>query len=185
MNARAVEHAEGRLRELKAAQLGGAALTLVTFGAALAATELHRELAIPLLLGALTMAFLAARAFVREHLLIEDLALDRDAQAIPQVRRSALRASAPKHRRLVAASIRGALDASSGRVARVEANRSRLEQLEAALLDERLDIDPASAVALERLTQTGSAFYGSVPPDDELGSRLQRILAGFRPASTA
>jgi hypothetical protein len=186
MNARAVEHAEGRLHELKALSIGGGALALGTFSAALAATQLHPELAVPLLLGAMTVALVAMRAFVRASLLVEDVAADTDALTIPEVRRYALRISAPERRRRLAASIRSALDASHGDVPRVEANRDRLEELEAALLDERLALDPALAVALDGLSTRGwDTFYGSTVPPDELRSSLQRILTGFRPASTA
>jgi hypothetical protein len=185
MNARAVEDAHGQLRDLRAKALENAALAFVAFGAALVATGVRPNLAVPLLLGALTTAFLAARAFVRAHLLVEELALDRDALAIPEVRAYALRAAAPARRRHAAASIRAALDASGGAVDRVEANRRRLEELEGALLDERLTFDPSSAVDLYWLALGGwDAFYGSAVPSAEVAARLLRILSGFSPRET-
>jgi hypothetical protein len=180
VNARAVEYTQGELHELKTSAVESAALALAAFGGALAASELHPKLAGPLLVGAVGMTFLAARAFVRRYLRVEDLAFDRDALAIPEVRRYAERASTPERRRRVAASVRAALDASAGDVRRVEENRARLEELEAALLDEELALDPSAAVALDRLSSGGwDTLYGCLLPDEELRARLQRILAGF------
>lgn len=186
MTARAIEHESARLTGMRTRVVEGATLAAGTFAAALLATELAPDLAVPLLLGALWMTAVAMRAFVRRHLLIEDLALDREAHAIPAVRKLALRASSPEHRKLVAASIGAVLEASAGRVERIEAQRELLEELAADLVDERLSLEPAAAVALDRLTVEGwDAFYGSAVPADELGSQLRRILGGFAPLEPA
>ena len=185
MTARAIESASTRIADLRGRTAEEGALAAGAFAAALLATQLAPRLAVPLLLGALWASYVAMRDFVRRQLLLEDLACDRDAQAIPAVRRLAQRSAAAEHRRLVAASIRAALEASSGRVARVEAHRELLEELAAALVDARLGLDPAAAVALDRLRLGGwDALYGSAPPADELGSRLRRILDGFAPLQT-
>jgi hypothetical protein len=182
MNARAVERAETQLHELSVQAVEGIALGAVSFGAALAGTRFLPEAAAPLLVGGMGVSFLGVRALVRRYLLLEDLALDRDAYSIAAVRSLAQRSASPENRRRLAASIRGALDATSyGVNERVEANRELLEELVAALEDERLALDPAASVTLDRLLTDGSTscLYDSVVPADELRSRLRRVVSGF------
>ena len=182
MDAREVERAETRLHELELESWEDLALAGVAFGAAFAGTWLLPEAAAPLLVGGLGVTVLGVRAFVRRALLLEDLATDPDAYTIGDVRKLASRAASADHRRALAASLRYALEGSPyGRPERVEANHELLEEIAAALEDERLSLEPAAAVALDRLLTDGegSHLHDSSLPDDELRSRLRRILNAF------
>jgi hypothetical protein len=186
MNARSLEQAEERLHDLRVRTVEGGALAAASLAAAVAAGRLYPALAVPLLAGGVATAFLGMRAFVRRHLLIEDLAADRDAFLIDEVHRFALRAASAENRRLVADSLRGVLDASGPEVERVEANRARLEELAAALLDEHLALDLDSAVLVDRLRTDGwRPLYSSTVSGEDARSRLQQILDGFHDAHAA
>jgi HPt (histidine-containing phosphotransfer) domain-containing protein len=178
-----VEQAAKRLHDLRVRTVEGGALAAASFAGAVAAGRLYPALAVPLLVGGAATAFLGMRALVCRHLLIEDLAADRDAFLIREVHRFALRAASAENRRLVADSLRGVLDSSAGDVRRVEANRARLQELVAALLDERLALDAHSAAALDRLRTEGwRPLYSPAVSSEEARSRLQQILNGFHVA---
>jgi hypothetical protein len=180
VDARAVERAQVELHELKVQGVEDLAVAAAAFGAALACTWLLPEAGAPLLVGALGVAFLGVRALIRRYLLLEDLAVDRDAYTIAEVRRLALKGASPEHRRHLAASLRQALDGSPyGVNKRVEANRALLEEIVAALEDDRLALDPAAAVVLDRVLTDGSCLYDSLLPADEQRSRLRQVLSGF------
>jgi len=134
------------------------ALAWVAFGLALAASELRKDLAVPLLIGAIALLGLALSAFIRRTLLVEDAAVDRDACALDAVRRYAARLATCERRRDDADSIRRLL-------ARPE-----------------LAIAPVSAVALDRLLlrPEESALYNEELPPECVRSRLVQIEAGFR-----
>jgi len=182
MNARAVEHAQLELHELKVQSVEDLALAAVALATALAGTRLLPAAAVPLLFGGIGVAFLGVRALVRRYLLLEDLVADRDAYAIADVYRLAVWTASPQRRHQLAVSLRCALGGSSyGVNERVETNRDLLEELVRALEDYRLALDPAAAVALDRLLTDGSArpLYDSAVPADELRSRLRQVLNGF------
>ena len=181
MDARRVESTELELRDLKLRGFEGIALAAAALAGACGASVVLPALALPLLIGGIGVGFLGASVLIRRHLLLEDLAGDRDAYAIAEVRALALRAATSAHRHALAQSLRRALDGTSyGVAARVEANRALLEELVAALEDDKLALDPARAVALDRLLTDGtSALYGSIVPADELRSRLTQVLNGF------
>ena len=181
MDARSVERAEAQLHELKLQGLEDFVLAGVAFAAALAGSRLLPALAVPLLVAGMGVALLGMRALVRRYLLLEDLACERDAYLIPEVRAVAERAATPEHRRRLACAIREALNPPwCGLNPRVEANRDLLVELEAALHDEQLAFDPAAAVALDRLLGAGEDnLYTPSLPADELRSRLRRILDAF------
>src|SRR5947209_4426786 len=152
MDAREVERAETRLHELELESWGDLALAGVAFGAAFAGTWLLPDAAAPLLVGGLGVTALGVRALIRRSLLLEDLAADPDTYTIEDVRKLASKAASVDHRRALAASIHSELDGSPcGPAERVETNRDLLEEIGVALEDELLPLDPAAAVALDRL----------------------------------
>jgi hypothetical protein len=179
MTARQVDQAAKRLRDLRAQTVADLVLAAGAFGLALTASRLWPDLAMPLLIGAIGVAFLGMRALVRRTFLVEDLAVDREAYVIPDVREFGLRAASPEHRRLLARSVRAALTESSSEVsARLAAVRDELEQLIAALEDDRLGWEPRAAVTLERwLSDPAGSFRDPSVPVVELRSRLRSILA--------
>lgn len=183
MTARAVERAGDELRELRARSLDAVLLAAPAFAAALAATWLWPPLAFPLFAGACVVAFRGVLAYVRRQLLVEDLALDPDAQSLDEVRRFALRAASRENRVELARTVRRMLAASQGRAVCVEANRTQLEELAAALEDEGLELDPTEAVRLNRMAATNwSSLYdpGSTPANARNG--LVHVLNGFHHA---
>ena len=158
-------------------------LSVVASALALTATEVRPTLAIPFLLGAFGVGFLGVRAIVLRAFLVEDLAGDRDAYAIPAVRRFGLRATAPRHRDDLAHSIRVALTGSSGvATERFRAVQPELEAHADVLEDERRRLDPYSIVMLERwLNDPADSFRNLLIPVAELRLRLRCELAELDP----
>jgi hypothetical protein len=186
MNARAVERAGEQLRELRGRSLDALLLAPPAFGAALAATWYAPSLAFPLFAGAGVVACRGMIAYVQRHLLVEDLALDPEAQSLDDVRRFALEAASPKRRVELAQTIHRILDASQGRAACVEANRAQLEELAAALEDEELELEPIEAVRLNRMAATNwSPLYDPFATPADARQRLTHILSGFHRARPA
>jgi hypothetical protein len=177
MVARDVEMLGRRLHELNERSLADLGLAGVAFGLALAATQLRRDLTIPLLIGALVLTGMGLVAFVRRQLLVEDAAVDRDAYALAAVGSYARRLAGRDNRRMEAAQIRRLL-ALSGDYApsRVKGSRAQLRRLVRKLEREDLELDPVCAVTLARLLQD------SALPADEFRSRLTQVEAGFRSA---
>ncbi len=178
MTTRQVDEAAERLHELRAQVVADLVLAAAAFGLALAASRLWPDLALPLLVGAIGVAFLGMRALVRRTFLVEDLAVERDAYAIPDVCEFGRRAASPEHRRELAHSVRVALTESSYEEgARLIAVREELEQLIAALQDDRLRWEPQAAVTLGHwLTDPTGSFRDPSVPVLELRSRLRGIL---------
>jgi hypothetical protein len=178
VNARQVDAEARRVHDLGAQGVEDLVLSVVATGLALTATQVRPALAIPFLLGAFSVGFLGMRAIVLRIFLVEDLAGDRDAYAIPAVRRFALRATAPQHRHDLAHSIRIALTGSSGVVAdRFRAVQPELEELVAVLEDDDRPLDPYAVVTLERwLNDPCGSFRDPDAPVAELRSRLRSEL---------
>ena len=172
MIARDVELLDRRLHELNERTVGELGLAACAFGLALASTQLRRDLAVPLLVGALALTALGLTAFVRRRLLVEDAAADRDTYELDAVRRYARRMARPEQRRVQAAQIRRVLAAQ-----RFGVNRAQLRRLIRDLEREDLELDPACAVALDRL------LHDPTVPADEFRSRLVQVEAGFRNAA--
>jgi hypothetical protein len=181
VNARQVDEASTRLRDLRIQSFEELLVALLATGLALAATQFRPVLALPLLLGAIGVGFLGIRALVRRTFLVEELSADRDAYAIPEVRRYGLRAAELSHRRLLARSIRVALAESTLDVAaHLRGARAELDRLAAVLEDERFDLPPYEVVNLEHwLADPYGSFRNPAVPVPELRSRLRCILASF------
>lgn len=184
MSAREVESLGSRLRALQEQAIGRLALAALAFGAALAASQLRRDLAIPLFLGGLALAILGCRDFVRRECLLDAAAPDRDAFALTAVRRHAARLATMERRRDDAASIRRLLRARELAVAdRIEPNREELERLASELERDDLSFDPACAVLLDHLLlrPEESALFAVGRSAADVHSALVRIEAGLRP----
>jgi hypothetical protein len=183
MTARATEEAERRLHELREEEWSDLALAALAMGLALGATVLHPSLAGPLFIGALVVGFLAARAFFRRWELFDRLLLDREANAIPQIRRRAENIASMESRRAIAASVRIRLTPVPGYslATRVAAVAEELDALASQLEDEELALDPACAVrCLELLTRgTDSPLLNHLLPEEDVRVRIRQIRAGF------
>ena len=179
MDARTIDDAALRLRELRQEERSDLGLAAVTVGLSLLATQLWPDLAVPLFLGA---AFVAARgvgAALRRLELVDGLAVEHDAYVIAEVRKRAFRDTTPERRRLFASYVRSALlrppPGGFGAAA------AELEALVSELEDETLTLDPACAAACERLVNdpTGSPLLNADLGLDVLRSRVRRIRCGF------
>ena len=168
MVARDVEFLGRRLHELNERTVEELGLAGFAFAFALVATQLRRDLAIPLLVGALVLTALGLTAFVRRRLLVEDAAADRDAYQLDVVRQYACRMACPEQRRMQAAQIRRVLAARRRGV-----DRAQLKRLVRDLEREDLELDPACAVTLDRL------LHDPTVPADEFRSRLLQVEEGF------
>jgi hypothetical protein len=98
MDARAVDEAELRLRELRHEQRLDLALAAVVFGLALAATQIRPSLAMPLFLGSVFAWALGIRTVYRHRDLLDRLADERDAVVIPEVASYASRLATSERR---------------------------------------------------------------------------------------
>jgi hypothetical protein len=87
VTARQIDEAATRIHELGVESAQCLSVAVVAAGLSLAATQTRPVLAMPLLFGAVAVGFLGVRALVRRSFLVEDLAADSDADAIPAVRR--------------------------------------------------------------------------------------------------
>jgi hypothetical protein len=176
VHARAIDDAGRRLRELRREEwsdlgLAGGALVL----AVVAAIRLP-TVALPLFVGGLALGALGVRALWRRWDLVDRLADEPDAYAIPEVLAYALRETTMESRRRLAAFVRSHVEqARLPEVATVE-----LAALADELEDERLDLDPAAAVACVRLLSdpVRSALLNPALQDG-LRSSLWTIRAGF------
>lgn len=182
MHARAVEDARAELRELRLAEWEDLGLAALVLALALAATQLWRELALPLFLGGLFVGVLGMRAVWRRWDVVDRLSGEPGAYAIPEVFAHASREATMDRRRSFAALIRSAsrqyeLEPGSRAGVAVE----ELEELCRELEDEQLRLDPASAVACAHLLtdpEGSPLLYAELPPE-ELLVRVRHIRTGF------
>ena len=181
MTARQIDGAAAELHELRVQTVERLVLAAVAFALALAATQLRPALAVPLLLGAMAMTFLGVRAFVRRWFLLEDLAVEPEAYELADVRRFGVRAASPERQRVLAHSLRAAMEESTSLVdARVAAVRPELEEIVDALENDPSTLRPQAAVALERgLHECPLLLRDASLPVTELRCRLRRLLESF------
>lgn len=188
MYARAVDEAGERLRILRREECGDFALAAFALASAVAVTQVHQELAMPLFLGGLGVAVLGVRAALLRWELVERLAGDRDAHAIPEVLAYASREGTMQRRRTFAALLRRELP-QPGRVAdaRLDVVAAELEALVCELEDDALALDPVAAVSCLRLVSdvSRSPLLNSTLPAEELRSRIRQIRSGFESRTAA
>jgi len=160
------------------------ALAALALGLAVVVTQIHPALALPLFLGGIVIGVLGVRALLRRDELVERLSGDRDAYAISEVRARAAREATMGRRRVFAAAIRGRLSQPPESLygERAQLVAEELEALASELADDRLELDPAAAVACARLVDDfiSSPLLNLALPPDELRSRIRQIRSGFR-----
>lgn len=176
MYARAVDEAGRRLHELRHEEwydlaLAGAAVVL-----AVIAAQRLRVMALPLFVGGVALGVLGVRALWRHWDLVERLAGEPDAYAIPEVLQYASRETTMERRRTLAALVRCHVEPTRW----PEAVERQLAALAGDLEDESLNFEPAAAVACARLLSdpARSPLFNS-GLEDGLGSSLWTIRAGF------
>ena len=182
MYARAVEDAAQDLRELRHDEWGDFGLRALALSLAAVAGQLRSALALPLLIGGLTVWALGVRALWRHWDLVDRLAGNRDAYVISDVLAYASREATMDRRRNVAAMIRGTIrQPGLALESRVRAAADELEALASELEDETLVLDPACAVACLRLLRDspGSPLLNPALPSSDLRSSVVRIRSGF------
>ena len=187
MYSRAVDEAAIELRALRRDEWGSFALGALAIALALVATQARPTFAIPLFLGGIVVAAGGVRAAWRHWDLLERLAAERDAHVIPEVRARASREATSERRQSYAAMIRAnAPDARRDGGPRADAAREELDGLIADLLDDGLELDPASAVlCAQMLGDLDGPLLDPKCPPEELRSRTRQIRAGFTPRARA
>lgn len=183
MHARAVDDAATRLRDLRREEWEGLALGAVALALSLGATQLRPAFAIPLFVGGILVGARGLVATVRRWDLVDRLADEPDAYWIPEVLEYARREATMARRNARAASLRH-LDAAVGPAWRPGPLPPELEALADELADDRLELDPACAVACAHLvSDADSPLFDPATAPAVLRSRVAHIRAGFRPAA--
>jgi hypothetical protein len=184
MDARTLDTAAARLRELRAETRQELALAAVSLALSLVATGVFPALALPLFLGGLFVGARGVRAMWRHWDLVDALATKPEALAIPEVLAHAAREATLERRRLYAEMIRGMLGRPElPQAERIVAAFEELEALASELDDPELELDPACAVCCMRLAGdlVGSPLLNPEVPPEELSRQVRRIRAGFHP----
>ena len=182
MYARAVDDASSRLRELRDEEFEDLGLAALALGLALVATQVRPAFAMPLFLGGVVIGARGVRALWRRWDLVERLAGERDAYAIPEVLAYAAREATADRRQTHAALIRGELEQTGLAYRdRVMLAAAELEALACELEDDELALDPACAVACMRLVSdiSESPLLNLALPPELLRSRVRQIRSGF------
>ena len=198
MDARTIDELGVGLRSRRRRAIESLGLAGATVALAAAVWSVSTPLAIALVTGAAVEIVLFLAAFVGRRTLIEQLALDPSAYALPEVEAFGSRLVEPKARARLAASIRSMLDENAksqgrrvvaagvyylrGRVARYS---RELEAIAAALLSPSVRVQPVSAARCRwLLTQAAeSPLYNPRIPAEDLGVALRRISDGLQPAA--
>lgn len=183
MHARRVDEASEQLRDLRHEELGDLGLGALALGLAVAAAEFRPALAVPLFLAGLFVGGRGMRALLRRSELVEWLAGERDAYAIPEVLAWASRETTMERRQRHAASLRETLKRPGVLYeTRVLAAAEEIEALASELDDEELELDPACAVACTHLLSdvAASPLLNSALPPEDLRSRVVQIRSGFK-----
>lgn len=185
MTVRTLKESENRLRELRQDEWSDLVLSALAMGLALIASFLHPALALPLFVGALASSVLAGRAFFRRSELFDRLLLDRDAYAIPEIRRRADEIASPESRRELAHAVRNRLTPASGcsTSPRVALAADELRALAGELDDETLSLEPACAVRCHQLLNNyaESPLLNYLLPEEDVLVWIRRIRCGFEP----
>lgn len=181
MYARTIDDAALRLRELRHREWQDLGLGALAFGLSLVATRAFPSLALPLFLGGAVVWILGLRALIGRWSLVDSLADEKDAYVLPEVLERAAREATMERRRSFAAIIRSGLRDHEAAALRFGAAIGDLEALAAELEDERLALEPASAVACFRLLSDpeGSPFLNPALPAELLRSRALQVRDGF------
>ena len=193
MTARELETAAAEIRSRSRIALERFLVSLVSAALVPAALQLSGALSVATGLGAGVLAGLGAFALTGRRLLLERLSLEPDALAIPEVRAFGERLTTPRARARLAAAITSMVGdafkpASRLRclflVDRVAAYARELDAIARDLCSPSVRVDPVSAARCRWLLTNAAEnpLYDRRLPAEELGSILQRIRAGMRPA---
>ena len=184
MDARSIEEAGRELGLRRWEECADAALAIVAGALALL---FGSRAALALAIAAFALALVAA---ARRYLLVERLALDRDAYVIGAVRRYGCRLTSRRTRERLSRSLRslvverwrGGFCIVPGRVA---AFAAELEQLARELADAECEVEPVSAARCLRLLSDGgeSPLLNPAVPVEDLRAALLRIEGGIRRAA--
>ena len=188
MYARAVDDAAERLRTLRQEEWADLALAALALALAMIATQVHRQLALPLFLGAVGVGSLGIRALLQRLILVERLASHREAHHIPEVAAYAAGEAELERRRAFAALLRGRLSPPGGRDdPRLAEVGEELAALAGELEDPTISLDPLAAVKCTQLLSDAveSPLLNPSVPVEDLRSRIQQIRAGFQPSSAS
>jgi hypothetical protein len=181
MYARAVDDAGAQLRELGHRGWESLGAGVLAFALALAATQLHRPLAVPLFVGGLAVLLAGVRAVWRHWDLLDRLTEERDAYVIPEVRARASREATMERRRAFATDLRDTLGHPAGYTPRADV-AEEIAALAAELEDPGRALDPACAVACMRLSSDpASPLFDPDALHADILCRVARIRAGFSP----
>jgi hypothetical protein len=183
--ARAVDEAEGRLRELREVEWEDLTLGALALGLAVAATQVRESLALPLFFGGVMLWALGLRALWRRWDLVDRLSGERDAYVIPEVLAYASREASMSRRRTYAALIRSRVrDSASDSSSVVGPVAAELAALISDLEDPELELEPACAVECSRMLSdlAESPLLNPALGAEELRSRVRQIEAGFHRA---
>ena len=182
MYARAIDEAKGQLRELQREQWGDLGLALAALGLAVAATQFHRSLALPLLLGGLVVGARGVRALWRRWDIVDRLVADPDAYVIADVSAYAARQATMARRHSFATAIRSTVQETAP--SRFGAAAQELVALARELDHDNLELDPACAVTCMRLLEDPgySPLLDRAASQERLQSCIERIRAGFSTA---
>jgi hypothetical protein len=181
MIARAVEDADRRLRDLRREDWEDGALAAAAMALAIAASAFRPTFALPLFAGGMFVAGRAVVAGWRRWELLDRLVVERDANALSEVRGLAEQEACMVNRRRLSRSIRSGLERTE--TPRIVAKADQLLAIADELVDQRLELDPAYAVACLRLLTdyVGSPLLNSALPAEDVRSRLVQIRSGFHP----
>ena len=186
MYARAVDDAAAQLQNLRRVSWQDLALAAVALILAVVVTQIHPPLAMPLLLGGVTVGGLGIRALWRRWDIVERLSGERDAYVIAEVLAFASREATMERRHGNAESIRRLLEQPEWDF---DARSSEeLEALASELDNGELELDPACAVACARLLREvaqSPLLLTPAQPPAELCSRIRQIRFGFHPRPLA
>ena len=179
MDARAVDDAGTRLRELRREEWQDLALAGGALALALAATQRAQSVALPLFVGGLALGLLGIRALWRRWDLVDRLAGEPDAYTLAEVLAYASREKTMDRRRRLAALVRSQI--APPQRASLGTAFDELAALADELEDESLDLSPECAVACSRLlTQPAqSPLLDPRVPQDVVRSSVRRIRSGF------
>jgi hypothetical protein len=188
MYARAVDEAAEHLHELEHAVREDLTLAALTLVLALGATQSWPQFAVPLLVGGMVLGALGVSALWRHWDLLDRLADQRDAYAIPGVRRYAARMASIESRRGFASQLRASLEQPDlGDKLQALGVVEELEALVHELDDAALALDPVCAIACKHLLcdSEESPLFHLPARDGDLRSRIGEIRSGFRPHRSA
>jgi len=196
MTDRELETAAAEIRSRRRTALERFTAAFVSAALVPVALQLSGTLTVATGLGAAALAVLGALALTGRRSLLEQLSLEPEALAIPEVRAFGERLTTPRGRARLATAIRSMVkDAFRPRgplgclflVDRVVAYAREFDAIARDLCSPAVEVDPVSAARCQWLLTNAAdnPLYDRRLPAEELGSILRRIRAGMQPIALA